>query len=76
MCVCVCICWSPFTCLVTRVIFKFCEQIQTMQAAKKPGVVINLGSASGLYPMYGDPIYSCSKGLLLFAARFYPSINL
>lgn len=34
-----------------------------MQAAKKPGVIINMGSASGLYPMYVDPIYSASKGL-------------
>ena len=36
-----------------------------MQAAKRPGVIINLGSASGLYPMYPDPIYSGSKGLLV-----------
>ncbi|KAL8097101.1 hypothetical protein AgCh_030270 [Apium graveolens] len=47
--------------------------IQTMQAAKKPGVVINLGSASGLYPMYGDPIYSCSKGgVVLFTRSLVP----
>ncbi|KAJ6692543.1 hypothetical protein OIU79_014319 [Salix purpurea] len=36
--------------------------INTMQAAQKPGVIINLGSASGLYPMYNDPIYAGSKG--------------
>jgi len=35
-----------------------------MEAAKRPGVIINLGSASGLYPMFFDPIYSGSKGLL------------
>jgi len=35
-----------------------------MQAAKRHGVIINLGSASGLYPMFMDPIYSGSKGLL------------
>lgn len=34
-----------------------------MAALKRPGVIINLGSASGLYPMYVDPIYSGSKGL-------------
>jgi NADP-dependent 3-hydroxy acid dehydrogenase YdfG len=36
-----------------------------MLAAQKPGVIINLGSASGLYPMYHDPIYSGSKGLVI-----------
>lgn len=35
-----------------------------MQAVKKPGVIINIGSASGLYPMVADPIYSASKGLV------------
>jgi len=33
-----------------------------MRTLKKPGVIINLGSASGLYPMYADPIYSGTKG--------------
>lgn len=50
-----------------------------MQKAKKPGVIINVGSASGLYPMYADPIYSGSKGLLLFAfvytSFYYFSFN-
>ncbi|WOH04726.1 hypothetical protein DCAR_0624138 [Daucus carota subsp. sativus] len=47
--------------------------IQTMQAAKRPGVIINLGSASGLYPMYSDPIYSCSKGgVVLFTRSLAP----
>ncbi|XP_068320021.1 uncharacterized protein [Pyrus communis] len=36
--------------------------IKTMEALKKPGVIINMGSASGLYPLYTDPIYSGSKG--------------
>jgi len=35
-----------------------------MQAAKKPGVIINMGSSAGLYPFYTDPIYSASKGLM------------
>ncbi|CAI9786321.1 unnamed protein product [Fraxinus pennsylvanica] len=43
--------------------------IQTMQQAKKPGVIINLGSASGLYPMYADPIYSASKGGVVMFTR-------
>lgn len=33
-----------------------------MEASKRPGVIINLGSASGLYPV-ADTIYSGSKGL-------------
>lgn len=46
-----------------------------MQAAPKPGVIINMGSAAGLYPMPRDPIYSASKGLcyvLLNAIGFSP----
>ncbi|XXG61014.1 hypothetical protein AAC387_Pa04g2776 [Persea americana] len=47
--------------------------IQTMQAGGKPGVIINLGSASGLYPMYVDPIYSATKGgVVLFSRSLYP----
>ncbi|KAA8536188.1 hypothetical protein F0562_028666 [Nyssa sinensis] len=47
--------------------------IQTMQAARKPGVIINMGSASGLYPMYADPIYSASKGgVVLFTRSLVP----
>lgn len=42
---------------------KFLNQIKAMESAQKPGVIINMGSASGLYPMYADPIYSGSKGL-------------
>ncbi|CAK9162662.1 unnamed protein product [Ilex paraguariensis] len=44
-----------------------------MQTAQKPGVIINLGSASGLYPMYNDPIYSASKGgVVLFTRSLAP----
>ncbi|XP_047325265.1 prostaglandin reductase-3-like [Impatiens glandulifera] len=43
--------------------------IQTMRAAQKPGVIINLGSAAGLYPMLGDPIYSGSKGGVVMFTR-------
>ncbi|KAI5661073.1 hypothetical protein M9H77_20396 [Catharanthus roseus] len=47
--------------------------IQIMKAARKPGVIINLGSASGLYPMYNDPIYSASKGgVVLFTRSLLP----
>ncbi|KAL5541104.1 hypothetical protein UlMin_043390 [Ulmus minor] len=47
--------------------------IKTMQAAKRPGVIINLGSASGLYPMYNDPIYSASKGgVVMFTRALLP----
>ncbi|KAK0582628.1 hypothetical protein LWI29_027825 [Acer saccharum] len=47
--------------------------IKIMKARKKPGVIINLGSASGLYPMYVDPIYSCSKGgVVLFTRSLAP----
>lgn len=31
---------------------------------EKPGVIINLGSASGLYPLFADPVYTGSKGVL------------
>ncbi|KAL4555758.1 hypothetical protein LXL04_038386 [Taraxacum kok-saghyz] len=43
--------------------------IKIMEAAKKPGVIINLGSASGLYPMITDPIYSASKGGVVMFTR-------
>ncbi|PHT42043.1 hypothetical protein CQW23_20897 [Capsicum baccatum] len=43
--------------------------IQAMQTAQKPGVIINLGSASGLYPMYAGPIYSASKGGVVMFTR-------
>ncbi|XP_024968645.1 probable quinone oxidoreductase isoform X2 [Cynara cardunculus var. scolymus] len=43
--------------------------IRIMEAAKRPGVVINIGSASGLYPMITDPIYSASKGGVVMFTR-------
>ncbi|KAI8532824.1 hypothetical protein RHMOL_Rhmol11G0244600 [Rhododendron molle] len=47
--------------------------VQSMQAAQKPGVIINMGSAAGLYPMPGDPIYSASKGgVVLFTRSLVP----
>lgn len=51
-----------FSLLTTFGVFTVPKQIKTMEAAKKPGVIINMGSASGLYPLYSDPIYSASKG--------------
>ncbi|PIA46337.1 hypothetical protein AQUCO_01500098v1 [Aquilegia coerulea] len=47
--------------------------IETMLSGRRPGVIINLGSASGLYPMYMDPIYSGSKGgVVLFTRSLVP----
>ncbi|XWS54816.1 hypothetical protein CRYUN_Cryun10bG0121700 [Craigia yunnanensis] len=47
--------------------------IKTMQALQKPGVIINLGSSAGLYPMYLDPIYSGSKGgVVMFTRSLVP----
>ncbi|WCJ17654.1 ARP protein (REF) [Euphorbia peplus] len=47
--------------------------INAMKAAQKPGAIINLGSASGLYPMYNDPIYSASKGgVVMFTRSLVP----
>ncbi|KAF7810910.1 prostaglandin reductase-3 [Senna tora] len=43
--------------------------IRIMEASKRPGVIINMGSASGLYPMYTDPIYSASKGGVIMFSR-------
>ncbi|GMJ05602.1 hypothetical protein like AT1G49670 [Hibiscus trionum] len=47
--------------------------IKTMQALQKPGVIINMGSSSGLYPMFLDPVYSGSKGgVVLFTRSLAP----
>ncbi|OMO63203.1 Alcohol dehydrogenase superfamily, zinc-type [Corchorus olitorius] len=47
--------------------------IKTMQALQKPGVIINLGSSAGLYPMYMDPIYAASKGgVVMFTRSLVP----
>lgn len=43
--------------------------IQAMKTAQKPGVIINLGSASGLYPMPIGPIYSATKGGVVMFTR-------
>ncbi|KAL3614200.1 hypothetical protein CASFOL_042274 [Castilleja foliolosa] len=43
--------------------------IGAMQGVKKPGVIINVGSAAGLYPIYGDPIYSGTKGGIILFTR-------
>ncbi|KAH7517970.1 hypothetical protein FEM48_Zijuj09G0120800 [Ziziphus jujuba var. spinosa] len=43
--------------------------IKAMEEAKKPGVIINMGSASGLYPLYTDPIYTASKGGVVMFTR-------
>ncbi|XP_022763360.1 prostaglandin reductase-3-like isoform X3 [Durio zibethinus] len=47
--------------------------IKTMQALQKPGVIINIGSSAGLYPMYMDPIYSGTKGgVIMFTRSLVP----
>ncbi|KAK1439921.1 hypothetical protein QVD17_05746 [Tagetes erecta] len=47
--------------------------IKIMEAAKKPGVIINLGSAAGLYPNIADPIYSATKGgVVMFTRSLIP----
>ncbi|PWA97987.1 ARP protein (REF) [Artemisia annua] len=43
--------------------------IKIMEAAKKPGVIINMGSSAGLYPMITDPIYSSTKGGVVMFTR-------
>lgn len=46
-----------------------------MESMKRPGVIINLGSASGLYPLSIDPAYTASKGVLsIFYLYFYSLI--
>ncbi|CAM0951698.1 unnamed protein product [Alopecurus aequalis] len=46
---------------------------QIMRSLKKPGVIINIGSAAGLYPMTADPIYSGTKGgVILFTRSLAP----
>ncbi|XP_068637694.1 uncharacterized protein [Aristolochia californica] len=47
--------------------------IDIFQASGRPGVILNLGSASGLYPMYADPIYAATKGgVVLFTRSLVP----
>ncbi|VVB00619.1 unnamed protein product [Arabis nemorensis] len=41
--------------------------IKAMKAKQNPGVIINMSSSAGLFPMPTDPIYSASKaGVVLF----------
>jgi short-subunit dehydrogenase involved in D-alanine esterification of teichoic acids len=47
------------------------HQSQIMRSLKKPGVIINIGSAAGLYPMYADPIYSGTKGSYPICILFF-----
>ncbi|KAM3257952.1 hypothetical protein ACQJBY_049961 [Aegilops geniculata] len=42
---------------------------QIMRSRKKPGVIINIGSAAGLYPMFADPIYTGTKGGVVMFTR-------
>ncbi|XP_022149218.1 prostaglandin reductase-3 [Momordica charantia] len=47
--------------------------IKTMESMEKPGVIINLGSASGLYPLFADPVYTGSKGgVVMFTRSLVP----
>uniref|UniRef100_A0A803LNU0 Enoyl reductase (ER) domain-containing protein n=1 Tax=Chenopodium quinoa TaxID=63459 RepID=A0A803LNU0_CHEQI len=47
--------------------------IKAMQASKRTGVVINMGSSAGLYPLVGDPVYSAAKGgVALFTRALRP----
>ncbi|CAA6659442.1 unnamed protein product [Spirodela intermedia] len=43
--------------------------IRAMQSMEKHGVIINLASAAGLYPLYVDPIYAGSKGGVVMFTR-------
>ncbi|EPS60547.1 hypothetical protein M569_14256 [Genlisea aurea] len=43
--------------------------IRAMLEGRKPGVIINVASASGLYPFDNDPIYSGSKGGVVMFTR-------
>ena len=48
-----------------NVAFFFLPQTQVMRSQKKPGVIINIGSVAGLYPMSYEPVYSGTKGLFI-----------
>uniref|UniRef100_A0A0C9S9S3 TSA: Wollemia nobilis Ref_Wollemi_Transcript_6723_2396 transcribed RNA sequence n=1 Tax=Wollemia nobilis TaxID=56998 RepID=A0A0C9S9S3_9CONI len=43
--------------------------IQIMEAGGHRGSILNIGSASGLYPLYNAPIYSASKGGVVMFSR-------
>jgi hypothetical protein len=56
----------------------FNHQSQIMRNQKKPGVIINIGSAAGLYPMFLDPVYSAAKGIwshILFSSSLLLSAD-
>uniref|UniRef100_A0A0A8YSV9 Enoyl reductase (ER) domain-containing protein n=1 Tax=Arundo donax TaxID=35708 RepID=A0A0A8YSV9_ARUDO len=40
-----------------------------MRSQKKPGVIINIGSVAGLYPMSYEPVYSGTKGGVVMFTR-------
>ncbi|KAL6846276.1 hypothetical protein ACP4OV_023724 [Aristida adscensionis] len=42
---------------------------QVMRSRKKPGVIINIGSVAGLYPMSYEPVYSGTKGGVIMFTR-------
>eukprot|EP01018_Ginkgo_biloba_P036615 Gb_28193 [translate_table: standard] len=43
--------------------------IKAMQAGGHHGTILNIGSASGLYPSYDMPVYSASKGGVVMFSR-------
>ncbi|KAG7030991.1 Prostaglandin reductase-3 [Cucurbita argyrosperma subsp. argyrosperma] len=43
--------------------------IKALESMKKPGVIVNLGSAAGLYPLSSDPAYTASKGGVVMFTR-------
>ncbi|KNA21720.1 hypothetical protein SOVF_040850 [Spinacia oleracea] len=47
--------------------------IQAIQTSKRAGVIINMGSSAGLYPLFKDPVYSATKGgVVLFTRSLLP----
>jgi NADP-dependent 3-hydroxy acid dehydrogenase YdfG len=41
-----------------------------MRSQKKPGVIINISSVAGIYPMSYEPVYSGTKGSFLTQDRY------
>ena len=58
--------------IFTKLTVGYIHQSQIMRSRKKPGVIINIGSAAGLYPMFADPIYTGTKGsyTILYTSTF------
>ncbi|CAN6466691.1 unnamed protein product [Victoria cruziana] len=47
--------------------------IQSMETRGRPGVVLNIGSAAGIYPSPHDPIYAATKGgVVMFSRSLVP----